>query len=126
MWEESMYNYNATRRNMLFRVNHSRCIPCMLLAQKKTRCSEDNISTVNRCIFLRFKFKINDSHLSTTGADRTIIEGANIHILVFTDCKNNRFQKKLIKQNAHSPPPPPQLSFWRRHCCQHIATECQT
>ena len=37
----------------------------------------------------------------TTGAGRTIIEGANIHIFVFTDCKNNRFQKKLIKQNAH-------------------------
>ena len=36
-----------------------------------------------------------------TGAGRTIIEGANIHIFVFTDCKNNRFQKKLIKQNAH-------------------------
>ena len=38
-----------------------------------------------------------------TGAGRKIIEGANIHIFVFTDCKNNRFQKKLhvIKQNAH-------------------------
>ena len=36
-----------------------------------------------------------------SGAGRTIIEGANIHIFVFTDCKNNRFQKKLIKQNAH-------------------------
>ena len=43
------------------------------------------------------------SHLgfNTSGAGRTIIEGANIHIFVFTDCKNNRFQKKLIKQNAH-------------------------
>ena len=45
--------------------------------------------------------KINFVHPSGTGAGRTIIEGANIHILVFTDCKNNRFQKKLIKQNAH-------------------------
>ena len=43
------------------------------------------------------------SHLgfNTSGAGRTIIEGANIHIFVFTDCKNNLFQKKLIKQNAH-------------------------
>ena len=36
--------------------------------------------------------------------------GANIRIFVFTNCKNNRFQKKLIKQNAHiwifAPPPP--------------------
>ena len=38
----------------------------------------------------------------TSGAGRTIIEGANIHIFVFTDCKNNRFQKKLINY----PPPP--------------------
>ena len=38
--------------------------------------------------------------VSNTGAGRTIIEGANIHILVVTDCKNNRFQKKLSKQNA--------------------------
>ena len=28
--------------------------------------------------------------------------GGNIHIFVFTDLKNNRFQKKLIMQN---PPP---------------------
>ena len=52
-----------------------------------------------------------------TGAGRTIIEGANIHIFVFTDCLNNRFQKKLIKQNARIWIfAPPQLSFWRRHC----------
>ena len=38
---------------------------------------------------------------SDTGSGRKITEGANIHIFVFTDCKNNRFQKKLIKQNAH-------------------------
>ena len=44
---------------------------------------------------------------ASTGAGRTIIEGANNNIFVFTDCKNNRFQKKLIKQNAlyeYSPP----------------------
>ena len=35
-----------------------------------------------------------------TGATRTMIEGANIHVFVFTDCKNNRFQKKLVRQNA--------------------------
>ena len=29
-----------------------------------------------------------------TGAGRKIIGGAKIHIFVFTECKNNRFQKK--------------------------------
>ena len=29
-----------------------------------------------------------------------MIEGANIHVFVFTDRKNNRFQKKLVRQNA--------------------------
>ena len=38
------------------------------------------------------------AHLTHTGAGRTIIEGANIHIFVFTDCKNNRFQKKVRVQ----------------------------
>ena len=43
-----------------------------------------------------------------TGAGRTIIEGANIHILVFTDCKDNQFQKKLSRTHIYeySPPPP--------------------
>ena len=41
------------------------------------------------------------NRFESTGAGRTIIEGANIHIFVFTDCKNNRFQKKFVKQNAH-------------------------
>ncbi len=27
--------------------------------------------------------------------------GANIHISLLTDCKNNRFQKKLITQNTN-------------------------
>ena len=48
--------------------------------------------------------------LLSTGAGRTIIEGVNIHIFVFTDCKNNRFQKKLTTQertymNIRPPPP---------------------
>ena len=36
------------------------------------------------------------------GAGVSIIGGgADIHIFVFTDCKNNRFQKKLIGQNTN-------------------------
>jgi hypothetical protein len=35
------------------------------------------------------------------GAGISIIAGADIHIFVFTDCKNNRFQKKLIGQNTN-------------------------
>ena len=27
--------------------------------------------------------------------------GAHIHIFVFTDCKNNRFQKKLMMHNTN-------------------------
>ena len=36
----------------------------------------------------------------------SIIGGANIHIFVFQDHKNNGFQKKLVRQNTiyeHSP-----------------------
>ena len=39
----------------------------------------------------------------------------HIHIFVCTDCKNNRFQKKLIVQNTSiriCHPPPPQLSIF--------------
>jgi hypothetical protein len=35
------------------------------------------------------------------GAGISIIAGADIHIFVFTDCKNNRFQNKLIGQNTN-------------------------
>jgi hypothetical protein len=35
------------------------------------------------------------------GAGISIIAGADIHIFVFTDSKNNRFQKKLIGQNTN-------------------------
>jgi hypothetical protein len=38
---------------------------------------------------------------SHRGAGISIIAGADIHIFVFTDCKNNRFQKKLIGQNTN-------------------------
>jgi hypothetical protein len=39
--------------------------------------------------------------LATRGDGISIIGGADIHIFVFTDCKNNRFQKKLIGQNRN-------------------------
>ena len=55
----------------------------MLEANKIFQFGEDPIISIN------------------SGAGRAIIEGANIHIFMITDCKNNRFQKKLIKQNAH-------------------------
>jgi hypothetical protein len=46
------------------------------------------------------------------GAGISIIAGADIHIFVFTDCKNNRFQKKLIGQNTNiCPPPPPNYRY---------------
>ena len=32
---------------------------------------------------------------------RSLSGGAHIHICVFTDCKNNRFQKKLMMQNMN-------------------------
>ena len=41
--------------------------------------------------------------MQLSGATSWIIGGggANIHIFVFTDHKNNRFQKKLIMQNTN-------------------------
>ena len=39
---------------------------------------------------------------SLSGSRRLIIGvGADIHIFVFTDCKNNRFQKKLMMLNKN-------------------------
>ena len=35
------------------------------------------------------------------GRGRSIIGGAHIHIFVCTDCKNNRFQKKLMMHNTN-------------------------
>jgi hypothetical protein len=56
----------------------------------------------------------------------------HIHIFVFTDHKNNRFQKKLITQNtniwiwAPPPPPPPQLSNLLRHrLCWRVGSRKQ-
>ena len=43
-------------------------------------------------------------------SDASIIGGANIHIFVFTDLKNNRFQKKLMMQNMIHEYSPLQLS----------------
>ena len=42
-------------------------------------------------------------YLVNRGRRRSIIGGgAHIHILVFTDCKNNRFQKKLMMHNVNT------------------------
>ena len=38
-----------------------------------------------------------------------MIEGANIHIFVLTDCKNNRFHAKEAERTVYEYPPPPQL-----------------
>ena len=55
------------------------------------------IKIVTKNINITYIHHILDLRVVNSGAGRTIIEGANIHIFVFTDCKNNRFQKKLIK-----------------------------
>ena len=39
------------------------------------------------------------SKSTARGTGRSIIRGGDIHIFMFTDCKNNLFQKKLIVQN---------------------------
>ena len=42
------------------------------------------------------------NHVTTRrGRGRSIIRGAHFHIFVFTDCKNNRFQKKLMMHNTN-------------------------
>lgn len=47
--------------------------------------------------------------------------GAHIHIFVFTDSKNNRFQKKLLVQNTNIwICLPPQLPSWIRHCKEKV------
>ena len=53
-------------------------------------------------------------YMNCRGSRRLIIGGGgtDIHIFVFTDCKNNRFQKKLMMPNKNiriSPPPPPPI-----------------
>ena len=59
------------------------------------------IKSVDNRLFIKPEQAHPDRVDECSGAGRTIIEGENIYIFVFTDCKNNRFQKKLIKQNAH-------------------------
>jgi hypothetical protein len=54
-------------------------------------------------------FKLNLVNHISIGVERSINGGDHIHIFVFTDLKNNRFQKKLIMQNTNIwiwPPPP--------------------
>ena len=38
---------------------------------------------------------------SDSGVASSKIEGVHIHMIVFTDQKNNRFQKRLIMQNTN-------------------------
>ena len=40
-------------------------------------------------------------YMNCRGGRKLIIGGADTHIFVFTDCKNNRFQKKLMIQNTN-------------------------
>ena len=40
-------------------------------------------------------------HNINSGVASSIIEGVHIHIFVFTDRKNNTFQKRLITQNTN-------------------------
>ena len=71
------------------------------MAMKIKKEDIDRSMHIDTCC-VHFFAKVTESgDIKFTGAGRTIIEGANVHIFVFTDCKNNRFQKKLIKQNAH-------------------------
>ena len=39
--------------------------------------------------------------IARRGRGRSIIGGAHIHIFVFTDCKNNRFKRKLMMHNTN-------------------------
>ena len=66
----------------------------------------DNSEKVCGCVYITFYsyLNINPSFVASLGikgANRSIIWGDHIHIFVFTDCKNNRFQKKLIVQNTN-------------------------
>ena len=61
------------------------------------------------------------SALRNSSVANSIIQGAHIHIFLFPDHKNNRFQKKLVLQNTNIYEyGPPQLSSLLRHCyAQH-------
>ena len=49
----------------------------------------------------RIRIALELSYHVNSGVARSIIEGVHIHIFVFTDRKNNRFQKRLITQNTN-------------------------
>jgi hypothetical protein len=51
------------------------------------------------CFYIDLK-ELKDSAIFARGAGISIIAGADIHIFVFTGCKHNRFQKKLIALRA--------------------------
>ena len=75
-----------------------------------------------RLIFLHVAFDRNVSwaiqiYQYTRAVASSIIGGADIHIFVFTNHKNNWFQKKLIVQNLNIwISAPPQLSSWPQPC----------
>ena len=48
-----------------------------------------------------FDIMKSEKNLWTSGVASLIIEGVHIHIFVFTDRKNNTFQKGLITQNTN-------------------------
>ena len=50
------------------------------------------------CIFVDIGIIVFGSGIN--GPADGICPGANIHVFVLTDCKNNRFQKKFIRQNT--------------------------
>ena len=69
-------------------------------------------------------------YMNCRGGKKLIIGRADTRIFVFTDCKNNRFQKKLMIQNTNirisAPPPnyrssaaPEELWSMVINCCKH-------
>ena len=55
-----------------------------------------------QCINLfRFTFDVLTHILMGRGRSKIGGGGAHIHIFVFTDCKNKRFQKKLMMHNTN-------------------------
>jgi hypothetical protein len=58
----------------------------------------DGNGSTNRVMLFDFRKAFD---MIDRGAGISIIARADIHIFVFTDCKNNRFQKKLIGQNTN-------------------------
>jgi hypothetical protein len=75
----------------------------MKLENRVAHCLQLYIKSEFTCLKRRRKWPIlyNFHYGTRRGAGISIIGGADIHIFVFTDCKNNRFQKKLIGQNTN-------------------------